>query len=266
MKRLSYKQTFLMAAVGFAVALSAATAMATPTPNAALINERIFNDCLISTVTTNNNYPTQVMIQDAGNSCVGFANLHNWRFSEDGGATEAVFNNGDAFTFCAEMTVTGDGEGEAGLQISPWWSQEVDGRFNCRTTDGEIACFGGRLPFYSFTGDQGVTYAKGEMIKLTVTYLPHDLTAANPATIEYEIDYLGNHYTSGPLAFDEGNAAEGYGTWGMLDDARCGGHVQVLWQSASPNATLRVEWNNICYDALSVPTKATTWGKIKSQF
>ena len=81
-------------------------------------------------------------------------------------ATAQLFANNGGFRFSADLTISGDGEGEAGLQISPWWSQLVDGVFNVRTTDGEIACFGGRLPFYSFTGSHGVTYVKGTTVRI----------------------------------------------------------------------------------------------------
>ena len=46
-----------------------------------------------------------------------------------------------------DVTISDGGEGEGGNGISPWWSQLVDGIFNMRTADGEVACFGGRLPF-----------------------------------------------------------------------------------------------------------------------
>ena len=61
-------------------------------------------------------------------------------------------------------------------------------RFNFRTTDGEIAVFGGRLPFYSFTGSQGITYTKGDTVRVGVIYDPHSLSMADPATIQYNRD------------------------------------------------------------------------------
>src|SRR5439155_13171387 len=109
---------------------------------------RVFNDCFSSTVTTMNNYPVLLSIEDDLNCTSGFANLHNWRFSEDG-TNAAVFNNGDSFRVTADLVISGTGGAEAGLQRCPWWSQDVDGRFNVRVPDGEIACFGGRLPVYS---------------------------------------------------------------------------------------------------------------------
>jgi len=62
----------------------------------------------------------------------------------------------------------GTGNGEIGLRLSPWWSPDVDGVFMLNTASGEIACFGGRLPFYSFTGNHGQTYVKGTSVTLSI--------------------------------------------------------------------------------------------------
>lgn len=251
-----------------AAAVLVASASATPNPNSAFMKLRVFNDCPTSTVTTNNNYPASLWIDDDVLNCTGFANLHVWRFSEDG-ATAAEFVNGDAFRFCADLVISGTAEGEAGLQVSPWWSLDVDGRFNVRTTDGEIACFGGRLPFYTFTGSHGVTYVKGTTIHLEISYLPNDLSAANPATIEYKLTYNSIDYTSGPLAFDQGNPAEDppHGVWGMLTPANVGGYVQCFLQAGNPDAQLRAEWSNICFEDLSIiAVESNEWGKIKALY
>jgi hypothetical protein len=178
-----------------------------------------------------------------------------------------VFNNGDGFRYCADLTLSGTGQGESGLQLAPWWSQDVDGRLNVRTTDGEVACFGGRLPFYSFTAQHGVTYTKGNPIHLEIKYLPNGLNQQSPGTIEYTVGYLNQTYQSGPLAFDEGNPNEDppYGLWGILNDARVGGHLQAFMQAGNPDSAIRAEWANICYEDLgSVPVEPATWGGIKS--
>ncbi|MBZ0270175.1 hypothetical protein K8I85_18635 [bacterium] len=258
--------TALAAVVLAATCLAPNTAMAVgPDPNSAVLTTRVFNDCPSSILTTTNNYPALISISDDVLDCGGFANLHIWDFSEDG-ATGAVFNNNSSFVVSTEITISGTSDGEAGLRISPWWSQQVDGRLNVRSTDGEIAAFGGRLPFYSFTGSQGVTYVKGTTITLTVTYTPNDLSVGNPATIEYGVDN-GTLYTSGPIAFDEGNPAEGYGSWGMLDDARVGGYVQAFLQGGNPNAGLTVDWANTTYlNQSPVSVDAMTWGKTKASY
>lgn len=254
--------------IGMALALVAVTvAGATPTPNSAVVMTRIFNDCPGSNLNVTNNYPTCITISDQNVGCVGFANLHVWRFSEDG-ATAAVFNNGDSFSFSADLTISGTGDGEAGLQIAPWWSQNVDGRFNVRSTDGEVACFGGRLPFYSFTGSQGVVYVKGTTIHLEIVYLPNGLSNASPATIEYKLTYNATNYTSGPLAFDEGNPAEDppYGLWGMLNDARVGGYFQFFVAGSGATGQAQVNWCNVLFQEHTVGVEEQTWSGVKTLF
>jgi hypothetical protein len=267
MRHIQLKNAVWIVGLVAVVAFAASIANATPNPNSAVLFERVFNDCPFTTLTSLNNYPTQVWFRDEETTdCGGFANLHVWRFSEDG-MDYALFPNYSAFTFCCILTITGTAEGEAGLQISPWWSPLVDGRFNVRTTDGEIACFGGRLPFYSFTFNHGVTYMIGNSIFLRMTYLPNDLTEMNPATIQYDLIYDGMAYSSGPLPFDEGNPGEPYGTWGILDDATAGGHVQILWQQSDPMTWLKADWTSICFQNLdAVPVEAATWGSVKSLY
>lgn len=246
--------------------LLAGSALASgPTPNSAIFELRVFNDCPTSTVGTTDSYPASLSISDSNLSCGGFANLHVWRLSEDD-AAQILFPNNSAFSIEFDMVVDGTAQGEAGLQIAPWWSQ-ADGRINCRTTDGEIAVFGGRLPFYSFTGNHGLHYVKGTSIHLKATYLANGLSMADPATVEYEVTYGGNTYSSGPLAFDEGNPAEDppYGLWGMLNDAKVGGFVQPFLQPGNPAADLTATYTDIIFTQLKpVSVEQSTWGQIKA--
>ena len=247
--------------------LTASLASASPDADGAVINERIFNDCPTSILTTVNNYPSQIVIDDQDLSCVGFANLHNWRLAV--GGAEAVFNNDSAFFLEFDLVISGTAEGEGGLSVAPWWSHDVDGRFNVRTTDGEIACFGGRLPFYSFTGSHGLNYVKGDTITLRATYHANGLSMADPATIEYGVTYNGTSYTSGPLPFDEGNPAEDppYGLWGMLNDGRVGGYLQVFLQAGNPLAGVTGEYSNIVYQNLkTVSVESESWGGVKALY
>lgn len=247
--------------------LAASTAGATPTPTSASLHTRIFNDDPFSTLVTVNAYPASIIIDDTKfPGATGFANRHAWRFSNDG-TNFIEFQNGDHFRFCADLTISGGGEAEAGLQISPWWSTLVDGTFNVRTTDGEIAVFGGRMPFYSFTGSHGISYVKGTTIRLEVIYDPNSNTMADPATIEYKVVYNAISYSSGTIAFDEGNPSENppHGVWGILSPATVGGHVQYFVGGSPDGGGIRAEWSNICYEALdAVSVTPTTWSNIKS--
>jgi hypothetical protein len=225
------------------VGLLAAPVLAAPAINSAVEHFRVFNDRPGSDVTFNDNYPSSIFIQDVSNDANGWANLHTWRFSENN-FTDAQFANADAFSFSANLVISGGANAEAGLQISPWWSPQVDGRLNVRVPDGEIAAFGGRLPFYSFTGNYGLHYVMGDTIGLSMTYDPHGLSALDPATIEYKVTYNSTVYSSGPLAFDQGNPAEDppHGQWGILNPAYAGAHFQAF---NGTTGTARADWTNI---------------------
>jgi len=264
MKRFSFNCLTGLALVAL---LAPAIVLASPFVNGAVVQPRVFNDCPSSTFSSANAYPASIDLEDINNTCFGGINLHNWRLSSDGGATPAVFQNEDTFRYCADLTLTGNGVGEAGLNITPWWSVS-DGRFNVKTS-GEIACFGGRLPFYSFTASHGISYTPGNTIRLEIIYLPHNLSPTFPATIEYKVTYLAMNYTSGPLAFDQGNAAENppHGVWGILSPAEVGGHFQMFMGDSGIGGILHARFENHCYDDLgTVPVEPTTWGAVKALY
>ena len=249
----------ILGSVVLTLVLSGAS-YATPQVNGATIETRTFNDCALSVLTTSNNYPASIAITDQMDTlCVGFANLHSFSFSA-GGDTAAVFDNNSNFHVAADVTIAGEGEGEGGLRISPWYGKYTDGRFMLNATTGEIAAFGGALPFYSFTVNHGISYTKGATAHLEVTYLANHLTAANPATIQYRVVLNGNTYDSPVLPFGEQNPAECvHGLWGMLNDGRVGGYFQPR---ANTGASLTATWSNIQFQALpacgtTVPSGAT---------
>ena len=263
------KISILGAAALFLVAFTG-SALATDVPSGAVVVERIFDDSFASILTVDNSYPLMISINDEAAGPLGWANLHAWRFSSDG-ATAHEFANTDGFMFSSDVTLSGTGDGESGLQLRPWWS-ESDGRFNVRTPDGEVACFGGRLPFYSFTGSNGVSYVKGTTVHLAIIYRPNvDMNEANPATIEYTYDDGANSYSSGQLPFDEGNPAEApeHGSWGILSPAQAGGHMQFNnMVGAGEGANFNVVWGNITFTDLGsvVATEESSWGGVKALF
>lgn len=234
-------------ALTFSALISVRTAGATPAPNGAAIETRTFDDCPLSTLTVSNNYPASIQISDVMHpACVGFANLHSWSFSENGGSTAAAFHNNSNFHFGADFKIDGPGEGTGGLRISPWYAQFVDGRFEVNATTGEIACFGGTLPFYNFTANHGITYIKGTTIHLEAAYRANDLVSTDPASIQYRVVYNGNTYDSPVLPFGEQTPSDcdPHGLWGMLNDGRVGGYFQPR---ANTGASLTGTWSNITY-------------------
>ena len=254
----------LVVALGFVV-----DASASPAVNGALIKPRIWNDAGYSTFTSGNTYPAQIWMNDANLDQGGWANRHNFRLSDDGGATAAVFMNGDAFELSADVTITGTANVEGGLNLSPWWSKDVDGVFMVNTehqpwlppgTGGEIAIFGGRLPFYSFTGNYGLLYDKGTTVNLKMQYVPGGLSAASPGFVKYVLKMGASTYYSPWLAFDQGNPAEDppYGLWGDLNDARVGGYIQVP-AGADPNWG-RIDFSNMSYAPIPEPASLALLG------
>lgn len=263
MKRKSYGRVVVFAAL--AIVMAAVSVQAAPI-NSAVLNLRIWDDCFTSNLVTTNNYPTEIDISDDWNCASGWANFHNWSFSKDG-VNPHEFANADEFSFSAVITISGPDNAEAGFRLSPWWSVDTDGRVQIRTTDGVVECWGGRLPYYNFTASDGVSYVKGMPIFLEVVYAPNSLTLADPATITYNCSYDGGSYSSGPLAFDEGNPGEDppHGLWGILQPAQAGGWFQA--HSGGPGGIAQVNWADIQFTGnLTTATETSSWGNVKSLF
>ena len=255
-------------AVALAGLMFAATAFAAAVPNSAVLHLRVFNDCPISTLTTQNFFPGLIEINDqnaVAPFCAGFANLHTWRFSTDGTNAEQ-FINGDTFEYSATVQLNGVGEG--GLSLAPWWSPDADGLFNVRTTDGEIACFGGRMPFFSFTAAFGLTYVNNTPIQLGISYFPNGLSSGSPASVVYNVRYASTNYTSGLLNFDQGNPLENppHGLWGALTPWFAGGHVKMFVQVIGQPHGMDAKWNDVQYLTGPVAAKKSTWSEIKKLY
>jgi hypothetical protein len=250
MKRIGYYFFAALALVAFASIAQAQT----PNPNGVFYSLRFFNDCPASTVTTGGSYPSSFYID------------------EDGGATGAVFGNNANFHFCSDMTITGQDTngGEAGINIAPWWFPG-DGRINCRIPDGEIAAFGGRMPFFSWTANYGLHYVQDTPIHLEMTYIsgPFGPSAAAPGQVQYSVTYDGNTYTTPWFLLDEGNVSEApvHGSWGILNPATAGGFFQPRLDPGNFSSNLRATFSNVCYENLQVvPTQTTTWGRLKGLY
>jgi hypothetical protein len=236
--------------VAIAAVILGTVAFASPSIDSAIVHERIWNDADYSTFTFGNFYPSSLWMRDEGLDDYGWANRHNFRLSENGGISDAVFMNDDYFEFYADVMIDGTANVEGGLNLSPWWSQQVDGVFMLRTDDGMVECWGGRLPYYSFTAEHGVTYQKGTQVGLGMIYDPHSLTEEDPGTIQYFYrDIDGREYASPVLSFDMGNPAEDppYGLWGILNDARVGGWFMPKVNNQIPGNWGQIDFDNMVY-------------------
>jgi hypothetical protein len=256
---------YIGSAFAIAALFVAGNAFALPIVNSIVVETRLFDTCPTTTINVIDNDLGGIIIDESNNDCFGFANRHAWSFSGDN-ATKAEFQNYEGFMFCASVTASGTGNGEVGLRLSPWWSPSIDGTFMLNT-GGEIAIFGGRLPFYSFTVQHGQTYTKGTTVRLMIEYRPNGLSAASPGTIQYTLGNANGTFQSPVLAFDEGNPAEDppHGRWGILSPAYAGGYVQGYNGQGTP-VNFRGTFENICFEAFPVPAASSTWGRIKSDY
>lgn len=283
MKRIGYNSLAFLAALALTTGVSAVASAATPVPNDVWFNLNTWTVCPGSPVITTNSYPSSVAIEHQFLVCNGWAELHTWRLSADGGASAALLPNASDFSFSATVTMTGvdANGGETGINITPWWDGVTrpwgapypydGGRVNCRVPDGEIACFGGRMPFYNFTAAEGIAFAMNSPLSITMTYHCNGLSAGSPGTMQYGLVWLGVPYSSPVLPMDEGNPAEGatWGNWGILKDATAGGFFQARMDPASiaDPAHLKAEWTNIVFTSNEVtPTTKTSWGQLKSLY
>ena len=144
--------------------------------------------------------------------------------------------------------------------------------------NGEIAVFGGRLPFcsnHAISYPPGYwpqpDYVNGSTIHAAMQYLagPVDPTLSGiPATVTYYTVNGGTPYQFGPVAFDQGNTSENppHGLWGSLEPTSVGGYFQLHHMSTQPTQGT-ITFANICYTNLqSTPTRTSTWGSLKALY
>ncbi len=183
-----------------AVLALAGAAFANPA-NVNGVNEvtRIFNDFSTSTLTVANNYPASLQVTETDFTDDGmggnFANKHNFYFSTDGGATSLDFDYGDGFQASFDMTISTATVG----QVEAGFGGDLFGFpfFGVLSGNGEIAAFGGTLPFHSFGA--GI-YSVGDTVGLRMTYRPGAGENMSPAsTMEYEYNLNGGGWISSGL-------------------------------------------------------------------
>lgn len=164
---------------------------------------RYFNDRPNSNLVITNNYPSFFQIFEDNPGAGGFANGHMGAFSTNGGASAYDFNYGDAFDVIATLHINDlvpfSVGGEAGFKFNLFGI----GHFGILPNNGEIAAFGGILPFHTF----GAGTWTSEDVELRMIHtpgngngLPGGFTV--PSTMEYMYSLGGGPWvTSGPIPF-----------------------------------------------------------------
>jgi hypothetical protein len=169
---------------------------------------RVFNDhptSLLSISSSNSVNDGAVTIDDQFTAAGAGANRHDVLLSANGGASAAVFNIANRFTFQTQIELTGAANSprkEAGIRLNSPITGDV--LFIINSDAGEIVAFGGGGPFYLFGNNAaGNGYTTGSTLLMGFTYIgPFGATAG---TLNYFIDrdpgQPGGESSSGPLAF-----------------------------------------------------------------
>ena len=204
------------AGLSLAFLLSIAASAQVSSINSAVVSLRVFNDDPTSLLTAVNNYPSTISFDDqsldnGGNG--GFANRHQWEFSNDS-ATPYKFANDDFFESFVDVTLTANPTSprkEAGFLLSTVGGQ---GQFIVNTDAREVVAFGGPLPFFAFPSN----FDSGETLRLGLTYF-RDTDGLR------KIIYHAGAASSPALAFDNleqgiigGSTLGGYGQFGITNN------------------------------------------------
>jgi hypothetical protein len=97
-------------------------------------------------------------------------------------------------------------------------------------------------------------------MKMMMTYVPPGVFSV-PGFIKYELAYGVDEYSSGWLAFDEGNPAEDppHGLWGLLTPHTVGGYLLTKTPGSSSDVA-DVQFDNIHFAPVPEPTTLALLG------
>lgn len=181
--------------VGCGLLVTAAQAAITDI-NSVVVQERVFNDFPSSNLTSVDNFPTEVSFTEFDYGAGGFANRHDAKYSADN-ATAYSLDQSTAFDIKFDINLdvgSFSPRKEAGIRFDSGITG--DGLF-LLTSDGEVAAFGGALPFHSFGTS---AYTPGTTTSMQIIYRPDDDTDAFDGDAS-TIEYLLGGVSSGQLDF-----------------------------------------------------------------
>jgi MYXO-CTERM domain-containing protein len=212
--------------------------------NSVKLQLRRFNDYPLTTLSSTNTYPSLVNFHESGYPTTpgGFANQHIASFSADGGTTKYQFQNQDPFDIKYSLNLSVGSNAprkEAGFRFD---SPGGEGLFHVATDNGEVAAFGGFMPFFSF----GNVYVPGTTVTLEMIYRPgvgSNPGAPVPATMEYKYNGL----SSGLVQFTNNEN-------GIINGTVDGLFVQISPNTSNPNEFADATFSNI---VVTVPAPGT---------
>jgi hypothetical protein len=290
MKRIVTLSLAVLAAASFA---TTAFALA-PNPNGVHVQLKYLApweavaQCPVSVSYATLNYPASIAVTDSFIPCTGWMNNHIWQYSEDGGASGAAVHPDDNFKYGADLVIDGSSAqgGEAYINLCPWWVA-FDGRINVKGGfgGGEVAAFGGFMPFVTWT-DPGnsfnywgsaLSYVKGTTIGLEIQYLggPTGPSVGSPGMVTYKVHYGGTDYVTPGLPINVGDTDK----WALANtfslpasdnqanQIMAGGGMGDISDGPNVDTYMRATWSNVYFTNLqSTATKTTTWGAMKALY
>jgi hypothetical protein len=207
--------------------------------NSAIINPRVYNDMPGAIFTIGGSYPSFSFNEQNVSQTNGFANRDTWQFSNDGGASPYLFQNGDFFQASFDLTLTANSPSprrEAGFLFST--VNDGDIQFIVNTDGHEVVQFGG-ISFYSFNfstpGAYGMTYNSGEIIHLQMDYFL-DGSGMNA------LQFFANGNASPVFEF---GPTVGSGALDIGNGSTLGGYFQIVNDPLNPANSGMANFQNI---------------------
>lgn len=212
--------------------------------NSAFVTPRAFNDIPGATFNSINNYPGFIAFSEAGVSApTGFANRDLWQFSNNG-TSAYQFQNGDYFSASMSLTLSGNPiapRKEAGFMFST--VNDGDIQFIVNTDGHEVVQFGG-ISFYSFSGNNIVSYNSGDTITLGLNYFL-DGNGKNA------LQFFANGNASPVFEF---GPTVGSGALDIGNGSTLGGYFQIVNDPANPSNGGDALFQNIRISAVPEPS------------
>jgi hypothetical protein len=208
--------------------------------NSAIINPRVYNDMPGAIFTIGGSYPSlSFNEQNVSKAASGGANRDVWQFSNDGGFSPYLFQNGDFFQASFDLTLTADPAAprrEAGFLFST--VNDGDIQFIVNTDGHEVVQFGG-ISFYSFNssmpGAYGMTYNSGEIIHLEMDYF---LNGSGMNALQF----FANGNASPVFEF---GPSVGSGALDIGNGSTLGGYFQIVNDPLNPANSGMANFQNI---------------------
>jgi hypothetical protein len=238
--------TCLVAIVGFCLVAAIKGDAQISSINSAFISTRVVNNVPGATLTSFGLYPNIILFGETGVSApTGFANQDLWQFSNNGGTSAYQFQNNDYFYASMTLQLTGSPSTprkEAGFVFNTASVGTL--QFIVDTDAHEVVQFGG-ISFYSFSGNNLVSYNSGDTIKLGLQYF-------KAPDGDNAVQFFANSFASPIFEFAPGA--------GIGNGSTLGGYFQIQNDPSNPGNSGSTVFQNITIGPAPEPSSIALLG------